>query len=669
LTLAQRRIFGCLVSPAGPDLLGSPVAKHSTDVDHLVGRSLGRRRYEVVAHIARGGMATVYRAHDRQLDREVAIKVPRPEFVRDRAFCEQFRREARAAARLAHPGVVAVHDSGEERGLPFIVMELVDGQTLRALLESRGRLDPETTAALLGEIADALDHAHRHGIAHLDVKPENVLLTSDSVKVADFGLVRAAHGARDHALAGTAQYCAPEVLRGGVVDGRADVYSLGVVAYECLTGRSPFGSGEPDRVAWQVLHGRVPPPSRAVPGLGDAYDNAVWQATEPDPARRFARASEVAAAMGATRRRPFDQAPGPSTTAPPPSTLATTVVGVVAPTSPPRPAPVVGTPPVPTGAPAVVGGGTGTRPLRPSTGQAPRQRQGRGERHRRRNWIAALLGVAVLLGGGTLAWALLLAPSIVVPNLVGEDLRGARAALGRQHLRLAVAPATPSKTVAEGLVAEQTPGPGRKVHRWSAIRIAPSSGILLPDLKGQDPRRAAAALSNLGLRYHQESRPSASVRAGLVAGTRPAAGATIGTGDEVDLLVSIGRPRVEVPGVRGEDAASALAELRRAGFKTSKLQVFSALVPAGRVINTSPPPGLLATWGSTVQVYVSKGPDLVEVPDVRNLPKESAERTLQEHGLRWRYSFGFGGVVSGQDPAPGTRIPRGGAVRLSVSLF
>jgi beta-lactam-binding protein with PASTA domain/tRNA A-37 threonylcarbamoyl transferase component Bud32 len=646
------------------------VAKHSTDVDHLVGRSLGRRRYEVVAHIARGGMATVYRAHDRQLDREVAIKVPRPEFARDRAFCEQFRREARAAARLAHPNVVAVHDSGEERGLPFIVMELVEGQTLRALLELRGRLDPTTTAALLGEIADALDHAHRHGIAHLDVKPENVLLTSDSVKVADFGLVRAAHGARDHALAGTAQYCAPEVLRGGVVDGRADVYSLGVVAYECLTGRSPFGSGDPERVAWQVLHGRVPPPSRAVPGLGDAYDNAVWRATEPDPARRFARASEVAAAMGATRRLPFDQAAPPRAAAPPPTTQATTVVGVVAPTTPPHATPPSGVPPVlPGGGPAPLGGGTGTRVLRPTTGQAPRQRPPRAERHRRRNWIAALLGVALLLGGGTLAWAVLLAPSIVVPNLVGENLDGARATLGRQHLRIVVAAATPSRTVAEGLVAEQTPGPGHKVHRWGAIRVAPSSGILLPDLKGQDPQKAAAALSNLGLRFHQENRPSASVRAGLVAGTRPAAGATIGTGDEVELLVSIGRPQVEVPRVRGEQAAAAVADLRRAGFKPSRLEVFNSFVPAGRVITTSPPAGLLATWGSTVQVYVSKGPDLVEVPDVRNLPKESAERTLQEQGLRWRYSFGFGGVVSGQDPAPGTKIPRGSAVRLSVSLF
>jgi eukaryotic-like serine/threonine-protein kinase len=651
------------------------VAKHSTDVDHLVGRSVGRRRYEVVMLIARGGMATVYRAHDRQLDRVVALKVPRPEFARDRAFCEQFWREARAAARLAHPNVVAVHDSGEERGLPFIVMELVEGQTLRGLLEARGRLDPETTAALLGEVAEALDHAHRHGIAHLDVKPENVLLTSDAVKVADFGLVRAAHGARDHALAGTAQYCAPEVLRGGVVDGRADVYSLGVVAYECLTGRAPFGAGDPDRVAWQVLHGRVPPPSRAVPGLGEAFDAAVWRATEPDPARRLARASEVAAAMGAQRRRPFDQAPRPSSTAPPPSTLATTVVGpVVAPRPASVPRPVVPVLTNPAGGAVrapTADGGSGTRVLRPSTGHVPKQRPPRdGDvRHRGRRWIALVLGLAVLLAGGVLAWAILVAPSIAVPNVVGTSPREARAALERQHLRISVGTATPSKTVAKGLVAEQSPGPGSTVRRWTTIRVAPSSGILLPDLRGQDPRRAEAALSNLGLRWKEQPRPSASVEAGLVAGTRPPAGTAIGDDQRVEVDVSIGRPQVELPRVRGDSLQSALDELRRAGFKTSTVRVFDTAAPAGQVIATSPPAGVQAIWGSTVQVYVSKGPDLVTVPDVRNLPKRRAEEALRANGLRWRYSFGFGGVVTNQDLGPGTSVPRDTVVGLSVGLF
>ena len=191
-----------------------------------------------------------------------------------------------------------MYDSGEERGLPWIVMEHVSGRTLRDLLDSQRRLSPETTAELLGPVADALDHAHHAGVVHLDVKPENLLLTTETVKVADFGLVRAA-AQRGHgqALAATVHYCAPEVLRGGVVDGRADVYALGVVAWECVSGRPPF-EGDPRQVVQQHLGGRVPPPSRVVEGVPEAFDGAVARATDPDPTRRFLRASDFAAAMG-----------------------------------------------------------------------------------------------------------------------------------------------------------------------------------------------------------------------------------------------------------------------------------------------------------------------------------------------------------------------------------
>ncbi|MDF2745562.1 MAG: hypothetical protein K0S88_6942, partial [Actinomycetia bacterium] len=293
------------------------MARNTADLDALVGRTLGRRRYEVVARIAQGGMAIVYRGHDRQLDRVVAIKVPRPEFARDRGFSEQFRREARTAARLSHPNVVAVYDSGEERGLPWIVMEHVSGRTLRDLLDSQRRLSPETTAELLGPVADALDHAHHAGVVHLDVKPENLLLTSETVKVADFGLVRAA-AQRGHgqALAATVHYCAPEVLRGGMVDGRADVYALGVVAWECVTGRPPF-EGDPRQVVQQHLGGRVPPPSQVAGGIDAPFDAAVVRATDPDPARRFLRASDFAAAIGAPRRRRVDETLRATTLVPP----------------------------------------------------------------------------------------------------------------------------------------------------------------------------------------------------------------------------------------------------------------------------------------------------------------------------------------------------------------
>jgi beta-lactam-binding protein with PASTA domain/tRNA A-37 threonylcarbamoyl transferase component Bud32 len=644
------------------------VAEHSTDVDRFVGRSLSRRRYAVVARIARGGMATVYRAHDRQLDRVVAVKVPRPEFARDRAFCEQFRREARAAARLAHPNVVAVHDSGEERGLPWIVMEYVDGQTLRALLEARGRLDLETTAELLGEVADALDHAHRHGIAHLDVKPENVLITTDSVKVADFGLARAAQGARDHALAGTAQYCAPEVLRGGAVDGRADVYSLGVVAYECLTGRAPFGGADVGQVTWQVLHGRVPAPSRLVQSIPELADAAVWRATEPDPARRFGRASELAAAIGAPRRR-VDQAllaaspllPSP---APPPARLDTvvapaarmdTTIGVAAARAPSS-----------AGWPAVDGR---RAPSRPTTGQVPRPRPARRRGRRRGGWLAALLALAVVLPGGALLWDKVVAPALPAPNLVGQKLDLAKSTLRDRHLKVSVARPVASPTVPEDMVAEQSPAPGTSVRRWSTVRLTPSLGILLPALKGQSPAKAGAALDNLGLRWHQVPAPSLTVPVGQVAGTRPKAGTAVGKDQRVDLLVSIGMPQVQVPGVNGQPVDQALAALRGAHLEPRTTKVFDPTAPAGQVIAVDPPPGLTVSWGTTVTVSVSKGPDLVVVPDVVGKSRGQAEDLLRAAGLHWQYSFGLGGTVVRQDPNPGEKAPRASDVKLTVNFL
>jgi len=641
------------------------VAKPSTDVDRLVGRTLGRRRYAVVARIAQGGMATVYRAHDRQLDRVVAVKVPRPEFVRDQAFCEQFRREARAAARLAHPNVVAVHDSGEERGLPWIVMEYVDGQTLRALLDGRGRLDLETTAELLGEVADALDHAHRHGIAHLDVKPENVLITSDSVKVADFGLARAAQGTRDHALAGTAQYCAPEVLRGGVVDGRADVYSLGVVAYECLTGRAPFGGADVGRVAWQVLHSRVPAPSRSLPSIPQAADAAVWRATDPDPARRFTRASELAAAIGAPRSRVEQALLGTTSMSltPPPPVALDLETTVVAP-----PAPVVDTRVGVLDARAPAPAGWRAPPPRPSTGHVPRARP---QRRRRRGGglIVVLLVLAALVSGGALLWGNVMAPTVPAPNLVGQELDRAKQTLQSQNLEVAVAQPVASRTVPEGLVAEQSPRPGTSVRRSTTIRLAPSLGITLPSLKGQEPAKAGVALDNLGLRWREVPTPSLTVAPGLIAGTRPKAGTPIGRDQQVEVLVSTGKPQVQVPGVNGKPAEQALEALRAAHLEPRVVKVFDSSVPAGQVIAVNPPPGLTVSWGTTVKVNVSKGPELVEVPDVAGKPRAEAEAALHAAGLRFEYSFGLGGTVVDQDPRAGDRAPRGSAVRLTVNFL
>jgi len=640
------------------------VAKQTADVDSLVGRILGRRRYEIVARVARGGMAIVYRAHDRQLDRVVAVKVPRPEFARDPGFSEQFRREARAAARLSHPNVVAVYDSGEDRGLPWIVMEYVSGQTLRDLLERRGRLDLETTAELLGAVADALDHAHHAGIAHLDMKPENVLLTSESVKVADFGLVRAAHAGSDTPLAGTVQYLAPEVLRGGVVDGRADVYALGVLAYECLTGRPPF-TGTQDEVIRQHLSGRVPPPSLSLRSLPQPVDAAVWQATDPDPAHRFARASQFAAAMGAPRRRRVDEALRAATVVPPAREVGAETLNVAA-------GPL---PPPAWDAPAVSGqrSGPGARGLvrsRPTTGRVPRARPQREPaglwRHRIMVTLATVAVVAVVVGG---ALAFVTSRTVEMPDVVGQPVGIAKLRLQAKGLRVGVGAPIPSPNVPKGRVASQSVFPAKAVHRLSKVELRPSAGIVLPDLRAQGADTARATLDKLALLYDVRPRSSQTVPAGRVTGSDPVAGTLINR-QRVQLFVSTGRPRVRVPDLRGTTYSQARSALVAAGLQARRERVFSNDVQPGRVVETDPPAGATPFQGTVVEVRTSKGPDLVEVPEVRGDSREDAVRRLEEDGFQVDFAFpGIGDRVVDQSVPPGTKVPRGSKITLSLSLF
>ena len=721
------------------------MARHTADLDALVGRTLGRRRYEVVARIAQGGMAIVYRGHDRHLDRVVAIKVPRPEFARDREFSEQFRREARTAARLSHPNVVAVYDSGEERGLPWIVMEHVDGRTLRDLLDTQRRLSPETTAELLGPVADALDHAHHAGVVHLDVKPENLLLTSETVKVADFGLVRAA-AQRGHgqALAATVHYCAPEVLRGGVVDGRADVYALGVVAWECVSGRPPF-EGDARQVVQQHLGGRVPRPSRVVDGIEEPFDAAVARATDPDPTRRFLRASDFAAAIGAPRRRRVDEtlrattrlpAAGPDTTAAwapaagaaaaghHPAGAATTGLppglgaAAGAPTTgwPPEgrepvpgwagqgqaatrsldgwPAaggPIPGPPGVRHPDPPLPGPPEGERsrtgqegspvvhspwaaatqaPLRPrpTTGRVPKKRAGRARGGKGR--VLAVLVVVALLAAGLLTRAGgLLGGSVRVPEVVGLEVAEATRDLKDRGLRARTGEPVASDHVHEGLVAAQSVDGGERTRRGGTVVIRPSLGIVLPDLAGRPAGAATGRLDELDIRYRREGATSLDVPKGAVIRTRPAKGTVLEADQVVTVEVSTGKPRVPVPEVAGRRVEAAEAELAAAHIEVRPERVFDDNVPEGRAVGTDPGAGSEVPWGSTVVLRVSKGPDLVVVPQVVGLSKKEAEQRLREAGLEAHYVLPVGSRVVEQSPAPGEKAKRGSGVRLLLNLF
>jgi serine/threonine protein kinase/beta-lactam-binding protein with PASTA domain len=668
------------------------LARNTADLDALVGRTLGRRRYEVVARIAQGGMAIVYRGHDRQLDRVVAIKVPRPEFARDRGFSEQFRREARTAARLSHPNVVAVYDSGEERGLPWIVMEHISGRTLRDLLDSQRRLSPETTAELLGPVADALDHAHHAGVVHLDVKPENLLLTSETVKVADFGLVRAAaQGGHGQALAATVHYCAPEVLRGGVVDGRADVYSLGVVAWECVTGRPPF-EGDARQVVQQHLGGRVPPPSRAADGIPEPFDVAVSRATDPDPTHRYLRASDFAAAIGAPRRRRVDEALRATTVVPTGDTTAAWAAAAGATAAPAQASPAAGaeTQSLDGWTTTVVSGGTRVPPAppqpppadpsrfppadpsqlrpRPTTGRVPKSRTERSRGGRGR-LLAALLVVALLAAGLLTRAGGLLGGSVRVPEVVGLAVAEATRDLQDRGLRVQVGEAVASDHVHEGLVATQSVAGGERAGRRDTVVIQPSLGITLPDLTKRPAGAATGRLDDLEIRYQETRDTSLTVPKGSVIATRPDGGTVLKGDQVVTVVVSAGKPKVEVPDVAGRRAEAAEDVLAAAHLRVRRERVFDDNVPSGRAVGTEPGTGSAVPWGSTVVLRISKGPDLVEVPQVVGLSKREAEQRLAAAGLRARYVFPVGSRVVEQSPAPGEQAKRGSEVRLLLNLF
>lgn len=602
------------------------MAKQTTALDPLVGRVLGRKRYEVLGLVAAGGMATVYRGHDRQLDRTVAIKVPRPEYARDQLFAEQFRREARAAARLGHPNIVAVYDSGTDRGTPWIVMELVEGPTLRDLLDRHGRFDVATTAELLAGVADALDHAHRAGVAHLDVKPENILVSSEGAKVADFGLVRAARGRRDHAPAGSPHYLAPEVITGGVVDGRADIYALGVVTFECLTGAPPFG-GDRQAVMAGHLRGRVPAPSSLAPGIGSWVDAAVLTATEPDPAWRFNLASDLTSALGAPRRRrvepswsPADDWPVARPTAPPRQARPP------APTHPPAapPGPALDGPTTPlrhrgpgSWAPTVPaaqrtvgyggGPGAGTRIARPTTGSVPRRPPRRGRRVLLALLLVLLVAAGVVVAADGTGGLDAIRPKVHVPDVVGLSPSTASRRLGRDGLAAVTGPTSYSEHVPLGRVESQSVQAGKSVRR----------------------------------------------------------------GTTVELVVSAGRPFVTLPAVAGQSTAAAERLLGNAGVKVAGVtHATSATVGAGTALGTVPAAGRRVRQGSPVTLVVSSGPPLVTVPNLRGDSRGEARRVLAQLGLHAAFPLlAFGNVVNGQEPPAGTGVQPGSTIDLSVPFF
>lgn len=685
--------------------------------DPLIGQ-LVDSRYEIVDRVARGGMATVFKAHDRRLDRVVALKLMHPHLADSPDFVARFRREARAAARLSNPGVVAVFDQGNLDGVAYLVMEFVEGPNLRDLIAA-GPLSVREALGLTAQVLRPLGAAHRAGLVHRDVKPENVLLPADGsvVKVADFGLARAVTEATQTTtgnVMGTAAYLAPELITAGSSSPRADVYSMGVIVYELLTGEQPFVADSPIQIAFRNVHEDVPPPSSVLPELAHEVDALVAAMTRRDPEQRLGDADEALALLrstvaGLTSSELAVKRGGGSGSLRTQDVLAAnaeaarTAMGVGPAAgrrertgrhdeeTPASPGAGLRTVSLPIGSigPEQAGGASDgtTRALSREaltrrgddqvTTALARPGGPAGRRPPRRRAVLIAAGVTMAGAGATGAWYMLGGPgrTAVVPGIEGMSQEEAQAAVEAVGLAWGAPTRAYSDTVKAGLVISCDPAVGRRVRLGTAVTATVSRGVEqkeVPDVVGMTQEEATAAITGAGLMLGAVTQEySADVAEGKVVSSTPKAGQTVNHSTAVAIVVSKGRQPATVPDVTGMTVADATTTLQAAGLALgTTTEAFSDSVDNGRVISSDPAaqaPGYF--HGDGVDLVVSKGPEMVSVPDVSGMSQAEATAALQGAGLSVTVSAVLGGLFGtahSTDPAAGTSVRKGSTVTLYI---
>jgi serine/threonine-protein kinase len=623
-------------------------------------------RYRVVSRVGSGGMAEVYCAEDLQLGRRVAVKLLHERFAQDPEFVERFRREASSAASLSHANIVSVYDRGEWGGTYYIAMELLEGRSLDTIVREEAPLTPERAIELTEQVLRAARFAHRHGVVHRDLKPHNVIIDSEGrVKVTDFGIARAGASeiTQTGSIMGTARYLSPEQAQGEAVGPRSDLYAIGILLYELLTGTVPFEGDSVVAIALRHLSEPPRPPSTLVSSISPQLDAIVLRALAKDPDQRFADADEFLDALNRERERL--RAEDGSRTA----SFAPLVLPAI-------------------GAPAARPGAPGTQMLLPapvsygepshwdpnvtsviSGGPPPSRRSSP-------MWPWALFGALLAAAAIVALLYLLLAAHKTVPSVTGDNEYQAIAAL--EHDGFQVPPATlqSSSLYPNGTVIAQNPAAGTQIAKGDTVAITVSTGAAakaVPDVTNQQLPAAEYALRHKGFRYSTSQQPSTTVKSGYVISTNPGVGSVADSGSIVALTVSSGAPRVALVNVVALQFANAQSVLLADGFQVKEVKVSSEL-PPGQVISEKPGTAK-APEGSTVTLTVAKIPTTATVPPLTGDTLAVATTDLQSAGLTAASTTqpvtdpSENGLVVSQSPVAGAVVKKGTTVTVAIGSY
>jgi eukaryotic-like serine/threonine-protein kinase len=590
-------------------------------------------RYRLVNRIGSGGMADVWCAEDLQLGRKVALKLLHPRFSEDQEFIERFRREASSAAGLQHPNVVSVYDRGEWEGTYYIAMEFLEGESLKDIVVRDAPLDPYQAIELTLQILRAARFAHRRGIVHRDFKPHNVIVDHEGrAKVTDFGIARS--GASDMtqtgSIMGTAQYLSPEQAQGQAVSGSSDLYAIGIVLYELLTGQVPFDGESAVTIALKQVSEAPVPPSHLNPAVWPELEVVVLRALEKDPLMRFADADEFIAALEAARNGAL-----------PPETATTAFAAV---------------PEVHTG--EVL---------------APLVEDPRGGR---RWWLWSLIAALAVAAAVIAAILLTRAETTPVPTVVGADVADAARRLRNDGFRPVVERVRNSAERDE--VIGQDPEPGTELEVGEEVTLTVSDGPgtrAVPDVEGRTREQARSRLRDAGFRIRERRETSTEVDENRVIRTLPPIGSEVEVGATVTIVLSSGPEQVTVPDLSGQTLDDARERLRDLGLEADVSREESEDAEAGTVLRQEPEAGSAVDEGSTVELIVAEEPEAVEVPDVEGESQERAAELLSGAGLEVDVETvaveqpSQDGVVQSQSPGGGERLERGQRVTIEVGRF